>query len=43
MSDFIDREFLQKQVDDIKKLGNYITQLQRCGSGHGEYDFDKDL
>jgi ferritin heavy chain len=43
MSDFIEGEFLQEQVDAIKELGGYITQLERVGAGHGEYHFDKEL
>lgn len=43
MSDFLEGEYLKEQVDAIKELGDYITQLERCGSGHGEYHFDKEL
>lgn len=43
MSDFLEGEYLQEQVDAIKELGGYITQLKRCGPGHGEYHFDKNL
>ena len=43
MSDFLEGEFLQEQVDAIKELGEYITQLKRVGPGHGEYHFDKEL
>lgn len=47
MSDFLEGEFLQEQVDAIKELGGYITQLERVtkGSdpGHGEFHFDKEL
>lgn len=43
MSDFLEGEFLAEQVDAIKELGGYITQLERCGKGHGEYHFDKEL
>ena len=43
MSDFIDGNFLHEQVDAIKELGDYITQLERVGQGHGEYHFDREL
>ena len=41
MADFIEGEYLQEQVDAIKELGGYITQLERVGQGHGEFHFDK--
>jgi ferritin heavy chain len=41
MADFIE-EFLEEQVDSIKQLGEYVTQLKRVGSGLGEYMFDKE-
>lgn len=43
MSDFLEGNFLQEQVDAIKELGIYITKLERIGPGHGEYHFDKEL
>ncbi len=43
MSDYLEGEFLKEQVEAIKELGGYITQLNRCGAGHGEYHFDKEL
>ena len=43
MADFIEGHFLHEQVEDIKKLGDYITNLKRVGPGHGEYHFDKEL
>jgi len=41
MCDFIETHFLTEQTEAIKQLGDYITQLKRCGSGLGEYLFDK--
>ncbi|RWS22258.1 soma ferritin-like protein [Leptotrombidium deliense] len=41
-SDFIEQEFLEEQVESIKKLGDYITSLKNVGSGLGEYMFDKE-
>ena len=40
MSDFIEGNFLHEQVEAIKELGGYITNLKRVGPGHGEYHFD---
>lgn len=40
LQDFIEEEFLEEQVDSIKKLGDYIAQLKRVGPGLGEYLFD---
>uniref|UniRef100_A0A1W7R9I9 Ferritin n=1 Tax=Hadrurus spadix TaxID=141984 RepID=A0A1W7R9I9_9SCOR len=42
MCDYLETEFLQEQVDAIKELGNYITNLKRVGTGLGEYIFDKE-
>lgn len=41
MCDFIETHFLTEQTEAIKQLGDYITQLKRCGGGLGEYLFDK--
>jgi ferritin heavy chain len=44
LSDFLESEFLDEQVEAIKKLGDLITRLKRAGpTGLGEYLFDKDL
>jgi len=44
LTDFLEEEFLDEQVEDIKKLGDMITRLNRAGpAGLGEYIFDKDL
>jgi ferritin heavy chain len=44
LTDFLEAEFLDEQVESIKKLGDMITQLKRAGpTGLGEYLFDKDL
>jgi ferritin heavy chain len=42
MMDFIESEFLEEQVDGIKQLGDYVTNLKRVGPGLGEYQFDKE-
>jgi len=44
LTDFLESEFLDEQVNAIKQLGEYITQIKRAGpTGLGEYLFDKDL
>jgi len=39
--DFIESEFLTEQVESIKQLSGYVTNLKRVGPGLGEYLFDK--
>jgi len=40
--DYLEGEFLTEQVESIKQLADYVTQLKRCGPGLGEYMFDKE-
>jgi len=40
--DFLENEYLEDQVDTIKKLSDHITNLKRVGTGLGEYMFDKE-
>merc|ERR1711893_222763 len=42
MTDFIEGQYLQEQVEAIKQIGDYITNLKRVGPGLGEYIFDKE-
>jgi len=42
MSDFIEEEFLREQVESIKEIAGYITNLKRVGPGLGEFMFDKE-
>jgi len=42
MTDFIEEEYLKEQVESIKQIGDYITNLKRVGPGLGEYMFDKE-
>jgi len=42
MTDFLEGNFLQEQVDAIKEIGDHITQLKRVGQGLGEYMYDKE-
>lgn len=43
MCDWIESHFLTEQVEAIKELGDMITRLKRCGSGLGQYIFDRAL
>jgi len=43
MCDFIETHYLTEQVEAIKELGDYITNLKRAGPGVGEFLFDKRL
>jgi ferritin heavy chain len=43
LADFLEAEFLDEQVRSIKELSGFVTQLQRVGSGVGEFLFDKEL
>ncbi|XP_076065984.1 ferritin-like isoform X2 [Oratosquilla oratoria] len=41
---FLEDNFIEEQVEAIKKLGDMITRLKRAGpTGLGEYLFDKNL
>lgn len=41
MCDFIENHYLTEQVEAIKELADYVTNLKRVGPGMGEYLFDK--
>lgn len=41
LTDFLEEEFLNEQVESIKKLSDFLTNLERVGPGLGEYQFDK--
>ncbi|CAL4939567.1 unnamed protein product [Urochloa decumbens] len=43
LTDFIESEFLADQVEDIKKVSEYVAQLRRVGKGHGVWHFDQKL
>ena len=43
LSDFVESQFLQEQVDAVKKISEYVTQLRRIGKGHGVWHFDRML
>jgi len=42
LTDYLEGEFLSEQVESIKQLADYVTQLKRCGPGLGEYMFDRE-
>ncbi|KAI8540143.1 hypothetical protein RHMOL_Rhmol09G0239200 [Rhododendron molle] len=43
LADFVESEFLQEQVEAIKKIAEYVAQLRRVGKGHGVWHFDQML
>ncbi|CAH9142159.1 unnamed protein product [Cuscuta epithymum] len=40
--DFVEK-FLEEQVEAIKKIADYVTQLRMVGKGHGVWHFDQML
>lgn len=40
MTDFIEGNFLEEQVEAIKQVSEYVAQLRRVGKGHGVFHFD---
>ncbi|XP_047335482.1 ferritin-3, chloroplastic-like [Impatiens glandulifera] len=43
LTDFVESEFLNEQVEAIKKISEYVAQLRRIGKGHGVWHFDQML
>ncbi|CAN8254488.1 unnamed protein product [Cochlearia groenlandica] len=43
LADFIESVFLNEQVEAIKKISEYVSQLRRLGKGHGTWHFDQEL
>jgi len=44
LTNFLEEEYLEEQVESIKELSDMITRLRRAGAqGLGEYLFDKEL
>ncbi|MEW5313265.1 MAG: hypothetical protein WDW38_004849 [Sanguina aurantia] len=43
MTDFIEGQLLQEQVESVKKVSEFVSQLRRVGKGLGVYQFDKQL
>ena len=42
MQDFLEQNYLHEQLEAIKELGDYMTNL-KVRSEHGEWHFDKEL
>ena len=43
MTDFIEGEYLEEQVNAIKEISDHITQLKRVGAGLGEFTYDHEV
>ncbi|KAL3717007.1 hypothetical protein ACJRO7_008567 [Eucalyptus globulus] len=43
LTDFIESEFLYEQVEAIKKIADFVTQLRMVGKGHGVWHFNQML
>lgn len=43
MADFIEGTLLGEQVEAVKRVSEYVSQLRRVGRGLGVYQFDKEL
>lgn len=43
LQEFVEAEFLSEQVEAIKKISEYVSQLRRVGKGHGVWHFDQML
>ncbi|KAH7514686.1 hypothetical protein FEM48_Zijuj11G0116200 [Ziziphus jujuba var. spinosa] len=43
LAEFIEREFLTEQVEAIKKIAEYVSQLRLVRKGHGVWHFDQKL
>jgi len=42
MTDFLEANYLNEQVESIKELADHVTNLKRVGPGLGEYMYDKE-
>ncbi|XAR60773.1 Ferroxidase [Bertholletia excelsa] len=43
LADFVESEFLNEQVEAIKKVSEFVAELRRMGKGHGVWHFDQML
>lgn len=43
LCDFLENEYLQEQVDSMKEISDYVTNLKRVGEGLGVHIFDRQL
>ena len=42
LTNWLESEFIEEQVKEIKKLSEYVATLTRVGSGLGEHVFDRE-
>ena len=42
MCDFLEEQYLEPEVKEIKELTDHVTNLRRVGPGLGEFMFDKE-
>merc|ERR1719182_390283 len=43
LMDFVESDFLEDQLNSIKEISDWVTQLRRVGDGQGEFLFDQSL
>lgn len=43
LCDFLESEYLQEQVESMKEISDFVTNLKRVGEGVGVYIFDRQL
>ena len=43
LTDFIEGNYLEEQVEAIKEIGDLVTRMKRAGNGIGEHMIDKEL
>ena len=41
LSDYLEENFLDEQVESINEISKLLTNARRCGDGLGIYQFDK--
>merc|ERR1712017_66461 len=43
LTDFIEGEYLEEQIEAINKVAKFVSQLRRIGKGHAVWDVDRAL
>lgn len=43
LADYLEGEFIQDQVKDIRKVARFVSELRRIGKGLGVFHFDREL
>ena len=43
LTDFIEGEYLEEQVEAIMKVSTYVSQLRRIGKGEAVWHFERAL